>query len=191
MAYFYALLFILGGLIFYVPFVYYKKVLPGMSKILTAIINNKITIKNCCCRQIPSRFSSRNSCSWPQLLLINLNNTLQQRFVLLFNQRYVTKQIRQLRVGINQLKMFNQGKNSYLIHCFSPPSLYHGPNNHNIQQRKQSYVVWPMSSSLSFFMSSLISGAASSVGRILSSWAAGAAASMSWPMLSISMLNGR
>jgi L-type amino acid transporter 9 len=29
--YFYALLFILAGLIFYVPFVYYKKTVPGIS----------------------------------------------------------------------------------------------------------------------------------------------------------------
>lgn len=32
MAYFYALIFILAGLIFYIPFVYYKKVFPGMGK---------------------------------------------------------------------------------------------------------------------------------------------------------------
>lgn len=32
MEYFYVLLFILTGFIFYVPFVYYKKTLPGMGK---------------------------------------------------------------------------------------------------------------------------------------------------------------
>ena len=32
--YFYALLFIFAGLIFYVPFVYYKKTVPGMSKLM-------------------------------------------------------------------------------------------------------------------------------------------------------------
>ena len=33
--YLYATLFILAGFLLYVPFVYYKKVLPGMSKSLT------------------------------------------------------------------------------------------------------------------------------------------------------------
>jgi len=32
MAYLYALLFILAGLIFYVPFVHYRKEIPGMGK---------------------------------------------------------------------------------------------------------------------------------------------------------------
>lgn len=35
--YFYVLLFILAGLIFYVPFVYYKKRVPGMGEIYLVI----------------------------------------------------------------------------------------------------------------------------------------------------------
>lgn len=39
--YFYVLLFILAGLIFYVPFVYYKKRVPGMGEIYLVIMTHR------------------------------------------------------------------------------------------------------------------------------------------------------
>jgi len=44
MAYFYALIFILAGLIFYIPFVYYKKVFPGIGKKIMPISSQRILL---------------------------------------------------------------------------------------------------------------------------------------------------
>lgn len=75
--YFYALLFILAGLIFYVPFVYYKRTVPGIGKntllsiLLRCLSHYLLTINDFCLSRVIYCVSSENSKSSSNYLIGN------------------------------------------------------------------------------------------------------------------------
>ena len=84
--YFYALCFILAGLIFYVPFVYYKNIVPGMGMHIQSHVKLSIyqTINSdsfVCVTQTPSQFFFRRFSKSPrQQVTKSPNRKAQQQF---------------------------------------------------------------------------------------------------------------